>query len=444
MRVGFIVQGLPGEGYHGGALTCWAMVRALIRSGHQVCVISLFDVTTGNPYLASRGQQEAALRREGAEVVVVEYEMESLIGARGGDPVAKLGRWLWRVCDGSKGLAYAMPWVALAEKVRAAMGARTFDGFLCYHFDTLAAVHPLALSPLMAAVGDLWHLPGYFRWRESRFSFAKYSTRGLKVALESMIARRAMATLLQATQACGAFAGHYADWLKTHGSPSVRYLRTPVPDVAGPQWAALRDDACARRESKKPRVLVIGDLATTSTSSGLRSVAYAVLPRLVKEFGENGFELRLVGGGVPPADLEPALRLPSVQFVGRVVPADPEFLAADLMIVPTNIPLGIRVRIVTAWSFGCPVIAHQANASGIPEMQDGENSLLADTDAQLADAVSRALGDEALRRRLSLGGRHTFEKWFSESMAGQAIVDEIEKLAGVRAMKTGAASASRP
>lgn len=121
-----------------------------------------------------------------------------------------------------------------------------------------------------------------------------------------------------------------------------------------------------------------------------------------------------------------------MRVVGRVVPADPEFLAADLMIVPTNIPLGIRVRVVTAWSFACPIVAHRANAAGIPEMQDGENALLADTDAELADAVSRALGDEALRRKLSIGGRQTFEKWFSEAVAGQAIVDELEQLAGAR------------
>ena len=92
--------------------------------------------------------------------------------------------------------------------------------------------------------------------------------------------------------------------------------------------------------------------------------------------------------------------------------------------VPTNIPLGIRVRIITAWSFGCPVVAHRANASGIPEMQDGENSLLADTDTQLADGVSSVLRDDALRKRLSLGGRDTFEQDFFESVAGQAIVDE--------------------
>ncbi len=437
MRVGFIVQGLPGEGYHGGALTCWAVVRALIRSGHQVCVISLFDVTSDNPYLASRERQEAALRREGAEVVVVEYEMASLLGARSGGPVAKLGRWFGRLSDGSKGLAYVMPWVALAGKVRAAMGTRAFDAYLCYHFDALAAVHLLRLSPMLAAVGDLWHLPAFFRWKDSPVSLAKYSISGLKVVLESLIGQRAMSTLLKPTQSCGAFAGHYAEWLKTHVASDVRYFRTPVPDVTGGQWEALRAAAHRSRESKKPRLLVIGDLATTSTSSGLRAVGWSVLPRLVEQFGEDGFELRLVGGGSPPAELAQAFRHPAVRMVGRVVPADPEFLAADLMIVPTNIPLGIRVRVVTAWSFGCPIVAHRANAAGIPEMQDGENALLADTDAELADAVSRALGDEALRGKLSWGGRQTFEKWFSEAVAGQAIVDELEALAGAHAEKAG-------
>jgi hypothetical protein len=433
VRVGFIVQGLPGEGYHGGALTCWSVVRELIRSGHQVCVISLFDVTEGNPYLKSRGQQEAALRREGAEVVVIEYAMEALTGARSHDPLAKFGRWIGRICSAPDGLAYLMPWVKLAEEVRRALAGREFDGFLCYHFDALAAVHPLCLSPMLAVVGDLWHLPGYFRWREGSFSLSKYAVRGIRVALESMIAERAMSTLLASTTSCGAFAGHYAEWLKAHGFPKTLYFRTPVPDAAGPKWDLLRSEARAGRTGGKHRVLVIGDLATTSTSSGLRAVAHAVLPRLVDEFGEDGFELRLVGGGAPPNDIAPALRKPYVCFAGRVVPADPEFLAADVMIVPTNIPLGIRVRVITAWSFGCPVVAHRANASGIPEMRHGENSLLADTDAQLVDAVLRVLTDHTLRSGLSAGGRGTFERSFSESVAGQQIVKEMERLAGAQA-----------
>ena len=435
MRVGFIVQGLPGEGYHGGALTCWSVVRELIRSGHQVCVISLFDVTEGNPYLKSRDQQQAALLREGAEVVVIDYAMEALTGACSHDPLAKLSRWIRRVWRAPDGLAYLMPWVKLAEDVRRALAGREFDGFLCYHFDALAAVHLLRLTPMLAAVGDLWHLPGYFRWREGPFSVSKYAVRGIRVALESMIAERAMSTLLASTTSCGAFAGHYAEWLKAHGFPKTLYFRTPVPDAAGPKWDLLRSEARAGRTGGKHRVLVIGDLATTSTSSGLRAVAHAVLPRLVDEFGEDGFELRLVGGGAPPNDIAPALREPSARYAGRRVPAASELLAGDGMIVPANLPLGIRVRIVTAWSFGCPVVAHRANASGIPEMRHGDNSLLAETDAQLAEAVVRVLTDQPLRSGLSAGGRGTFERSFSESVAGQQIVKEMERLAGVQAVK---------
>lgn len=429
MQVGFIVQGLPGEGYHGGALTCWAIVRALVRAGHRVVVISLFDVTKGNPYLDSRGKQEASLRQEGVELVVIEYDMKSLTGSPSRHRLARMGRWVGRLADPSMGLAYVMPWVRLADHVRVALSGRTCDVFFCYHFDALAAVSPLGLFPLMAAVGDLWHLPAYFRWRESPFSFGKYSMQGTKVFLEALIAQRAMATLLKPTHKCGAFAGHYAEWLKNHGCPDALYLRTPIPDGVGLRWEMLRDQARAGRLSGKRRVLFIGDMGTTSTSSGLRSLVNTVLPRLRSEFGEDGFEVRLVGGGSPPEDLAPALQKRCVRMLGRVVPADPEFLAADLIIVPTNIPLGIRVRVITAWSFGCPVVAHRANASGIPEMRDGDNSLLADTDNELADCVVDALQDEALLKRLSRGGREMFEKCFSEPVAGQAIVDELERLA---------------
>ncbi|MEX5216603.1 MAG: glycosyltransferase family 4 protein [Nitrospira sp.] len=431
MLAGFIVHGLPGAGYHGGALTCWSVVRALVKSGHQVRVVSLFDVSDGNPYLASRGQQEEALRREGAEVVVIEYEMNRLAGSGGGSLAGKIGRWAGRLFDRSQGLAYAMPWVKLSERVRAAFAERNCDVFLCYHFDALSAVASLGLKPLMAAVGDLWHLPGYFRWRESPFTLDKYPVRGLKTWLDSMVAQQAMTTLLKAAHRCGAFAGHYAEWLKVHGRSDTLYFRTPVPDAAGLQWQALRDMAYEQRRSGTYRLLLVGDLGTTSTSSGLRAVAETVLPRLVSEFGEDGFELRLLGGGVPPSDIAERLRKPYVRLLGRVVPADPEFLSADVIIVPTNIPLGIRVRIITAWSFGCPVIAHRANAAGIPEMRHEENALLADTDAQLGEAVVRVLRDRALLRRLSFGGRGTYEKCFSESVAGQAIVDELERLAAM-------------
>ena len=81
------------------------------------------------------------------------------------------------------------------------------------------------------------------------------------------------------------------------------------------------------------------------------------------------------------------------------------------------------------------MVAHRANASGIPEMRHGDNSLLAETDAQLAEAVVRVLTDQPLRRGLSAGGRGTFERSFSESVAGQQIVKEMERLAGVQAVK---------
>ena len=89
-------------------------------------------------------------------------------------------------------------------------------------------------------------------------------------------------------------------------------------------------------------------------------------PRLESALGAKGFEVRIAGAYDPPDHLRDALTRPSVTFLGHVEEADVEFALADALIVPTTIPLGTRVRIISAWSLLCPVVTHEANAAGIP------------------------------------------------------------------------------
>jgi len=55
-----------------------------------------------------------------------------------------------------------------------------------------------------------------------------------------------------------------------------------------------------------------------------------------------------------------------------------------------------------------PVVSTTIGAEGL-DYADGENLLLADTPEAFAQAVSRVLRDEALRRRLAEAGRRTAE-----------------------------------
>ena len=120
-------------------------------------------------------------------------------------------------------------------------------------------------------------------------------------------------------------------------------------------------------------------------------------------------------------------------FCGHSDDPSDEFLSADALVVPTPIKLGTRVRILTAFSYGCPVVAHEANALGIPELAARRNVLLGSSADELADAIVRVTGDDVLRRRLEDGGRTTFERWFAPGVAAERLVELLGSIAAGRA-----------
>ena len=120
-------------------------------------------------------------------------------------------------------------------------------------------------------------------------------------------------------------------------------------------------------------------------------------------------------------------------FHGHTENAGEEFLAATALVVPTPIGLGTRVRILTAFSYGCPVVAHGANALGIPELAHGDNVLLGNSADELADGIVRITGDLALRRRLEDGGRATFERSFAPGVAAERLVELLGSISAGRA-----------
>ena len=101
-----------------------------------------------------------------------------------------------------------------------------------------------------------------------------------------------------------------------------------------------------------------------------------------------------------------------------------------MVLVPTPIRLGVRVRILTAFSYGACVVAHSANALGIPELEHGENVLLGRNARELADSVARAIAEPELRRRTSAGARATYERFFAPPAAAGPIERILERIGG--------------
>lgn len=420
MRVALVTHALPQPSSNGGPMTCWAIIKTLIERGHHVTVFSLLDPT--DPF--STPARQAVLTSLGVTLVPVPVSgyVGDLMGRR-------LNKWLQLL---RPQVATFYPSAALAPRMQQLLEREEPDVIFAYHYVALAATHGLRVAPRVAGAADLWHWPSLKRWTQMKPAATRfYISFTLTTLAGLLIYPRLMAELLNDCEVKGCFGAWDAAWLRRHGVPDCRYFQSPILDACGPAWQALRDAAPARR---KPKIVTaISHLGATSTSAMLHMLATQVLPRLERMLGPDGFEVHVIGEGQPPKALAKMLPRPSVILRGRVEPADPEFLSADVLLIPTPIVLGLRLRIITGMSFGCCIVAHTNEALNIPELIDGQNALMASSGAGLAEAVVRAIRDPALRRQLGVNARKTYEAHFHPSVAGNRMAVELERVAGALA-----------
>jgi glycosyltransferase involved in cell wall biosynthesis len=417
VRIALLVSGgVPNPTASGGAVTAWTILTELTERGHEVTVVVLGDPELYDPTAVDAAVRVERVRELGADVVTLLSESAAYFRTLPRRPLDRLRR-AWRPLDPEL-IPHAVDAPAIARAVHETEAEAAF----VYHYDMVAASRDLEI-PRFAAVGDPPHLSALYRFRE-----AFPSPRALRgvVRLQAQIRHqpRLVVRDLRACEATGAFAAHHAAWLRSLGVEGCRYLHTPVPDP-GPPYAT-------GGAAERPTILLVGHLKGIVTLEGLRLFAAKVLPRLEAALGADGFEVRIAGGYDAPPELARLLDRPSVRLLGHVEGAEDEFRGAHVLLVPNSLTLGIRVRIVTAFSHGTCVVTHRANTLGIPELEHEANALVADSPEGLADAVVRALGDEALRRRLGAGARAAYERDFAPGPAVDGIAATLERLAAAR------------
>ena len=233
-----------------------------------------------------------------------------------------------------------------------------------------------------------------------------------------------MKYLLRFCSVAGTFqADETKKFARSKGLSMLRYYRTPLVDPFDAGW---KDD---RQVAGKSKILIgPSNLQATSTKAGLIYFAEEIYPHLIRMCGDEDFEIRVVGEGDPPDALKAILSDERIRICGRIEPPDDEFLNATAQLVPTPFVLGIRVRIVTAFSFGCCVITRETERKNIPELKDGENAFVGTSAKAMAGHIARVLRDKGLAKSVGANGRKAYEQFFSLNKAAEAVLQDLNEM----------------
>jgi glycosyltransferase involved in cell wall biosynthesis len=159
---------------------------------------------------------------------------------------------------------------------------------------------------------------------------------------------------------------------------------------------------------ERPLIVAVGRLQAPKD--------FLTLVRALGRLEPGSFEAVIVGDGPDRGRLE--------EEIGRLAVAErvtlagerrdvPELLAAADVFALASSSEGMPVSVLEAMAAGLPVVA--SRVGGVPEqVEDGETGVLVDPGEpeDLADALSRLLGDVELRRRLGAAGRARAEQAF--------------------------------
>lgn len=410
-----ISDAIPNPFTGGGAFTIYCVAKALKDLGYQVSAILLTNPFTPDSYEEILMQ---GFRQVVDSVVAIQREPRNFS--------------VWEKIKNKlrPGFMSLYPDFQYASRVKELVSELKPDVLVIYHFSALVMASLIKDIPKMGLVGD----PTY-EVLKSRFAF--FLRRGdlkhwLLLPFYPFLYyknRRSNVVLLNNCQRKGAFARQHARQLEKAGVKSCKYYCSPIADPALNREALLAR-ARSLKSGAKFNVLVFGNLKGIASVTALELLADEILPGLIESLGPEQFTLSLVGRYFDdlPDDLKRKLQIKPAQVKGFVPSLAEEFLAADVILIPTPIKLGMRIRAVTAMPYGPCLVLHSANQAGMPELQDGVNCLFGRTGKELVQKIVDCYNGRYDLVAIGKEAQATFERYFEANKAMQVILNDLRQI----------------
>lgn len=407
-KIAVVSDTIPNLQHGGGGVTIYSAIIGFLEHGLIV------DVIVINGRKVENKEHKKNLEKLGASVFFLEADTNNKLN-------------FWRKIRNviSPRFKDMFPNVKISCIVQEKISEINPDGIFAYHWGAISAIYGIEGYLKIATVGDPIHLPSLFRKTiynrlNHKISFKNKVINQLSDLFVTRLQIKGMVRLLNDSDISGAFASHHAKELESYGVSKCNYFHTPVPEVS------INHEF----SNEKFKIVLLGLLVGVATLSGIEVFVNEIYPEISKKIGVDNFEVHIVGGmfGTMPEELKDRLIKNNIILRGQVTPADQEFLSADVLLVPTPIDLGIRVRIITAFSFGSLIVAHSANQKGIPELKHKYNSLIGCNGFEMAKLIIKVYNKEVNIEEMKSNSRRTYEDFFTPKAFAQEIQKKIEVL----------------
>ena len=169
------------------------------------------------------------------------------------------------------------------------------------------------------------------------------------------------------------------------------------------------------------KLLFVGTLTWEPNNHGICWFVKNVMPML-----KGKAELKIVGKNPSKELVDLCKNNMDIEILGYVDSLDEVYNKCDVMIAPIFIGSGQKVKVMEAFSRGCPVIATDFAVKGIPH-KDGEDVIIANDEAEYVDAVVK-LNKYELRKTISEKCYENYKKCFSEEVVIRNIQNYVNNL----------------
>lgn len=132
-------------------------------------------------------------------------------------------------------------------------------------------------------------------------------------------------------------------------------------------------------------------------------------------------------GRISDADRRRFAGTPGLVLTGHVPDERPYLQAAACCVVPLRLGGGTRLKILSAWASGTPVVSTSIGCEGL-EARNGKNIMIADDAPGLAHSIARVLQDRGLQERLAQAGRQTAVREYDWDVIGGRLLDAYAPL----------------